>query len=169
MQRLAQAVGKKENDSTSPEGAQNMFLTTANIHFIFGTYHRTPSIQPDMESALHACLAGIIHELGGESLCINGMPDHVHLLVRMPGTQPIAGVARLIKTNSSQWVRDRWPRHKAFAWQPGYGAFRVSESNLQAICDYIANQRLHHASESFQQELEAFLTSNHIVLDERYL
>jgi putative transposase len=60
---------------------------TANnvlVHFIFSTHNRKPSIDPEIESDLHAYLGGIIRKIGGVGLCINGMPDHVHLLVRMP-------------------------------------------------------------------------------------
>jgi hypothetical protein len=65
------------------------------------------------------------------------MEDHVHLLVRMPSTQSVADVARLIKANSSRWVHKRWPQVKGFGWQTGYGAFSVSESGQNAVREYI--------------------------------
>jgi REP element-mobilizing transposase RayT len=109
------------------------------------------------------------NELGGVALCINGMSDHVHLLVRMPSTQSVADVARLVKTNSSRWVHERWPQFKTFAWQAGYGAFSVSESGQDAAREYILHQHEHHAKRSFKEELVVFLRKNHIAVDERYL
>ena len=143
--------------------------TNVLIHFIFSTHHRAPLIKPEMESDLHAYLGGIMRELGGVALCINGMPDHVHLLVRMPSTHALADVARLLKTNSSRWVHERWPQFKDFAWQTGYGAFSVSKSGLEAVRQYITRQQLHHERRSFQEEFTAFLKKNHITLDEKYL
>jgi REP element-mobilizing transposase RayT len=54
---------------------------------------------------------------------VNGMADHVHLLVWLPPTGAIAEALRVLKANSSRWVRDT-RGHRAFAWLAGYGAFR---------------------------------------------
>jgi len=145
--------------------------TTTNvlIHFIFSTHHRVPLINPEMQSDLHAYLGGIIREIGGVALCINGMADHVHILVRMPSTHSIADVARLVKTNSSRWVHERWPQFKNFEWQAGYGAFSVSESGIDVVRAYILYQQQHHASRSFEEEFVVFLKKNHIAVDEKHL
>ncbi len=143
--------------------------TNVLIHFIFGTCSRAPLIKPEMQAALHAYLGGIIRELGGVALSINGMPDHVHLLVRMPSTCSVAEVARLVKTNSSRWVHERWPEFKHFGWQRGYGAFSVSESGVDVVRQYILQQQQHHTKRSFREEFVAFLQRNHIVVDEKYL
>jgi REP element-mobilizing transposase RayT len=71
--------------------------TNVLVHFIFSTRHRAPQISPEVEGDLHAYLGGIIRELGGVAVCINGMSDHVHLLVRMPSTHFVADLARLVK------------------------------------------------------------------------
>jgi len=143
--------------------------TNVLVHFIFSTHHRAPLINSEMQSDLHAYLGGIIREIGGVALCINGIADHVHLLVRMPSTHSVADVARLVKTNSSRWVHERWPQFKSFAWQAGYGAFSVSESGVDAVRVYIQEQQQHHAKRSFQEEFVVFLKKNHVDVDEKYL
>jgi REP-associated tyrosine transposase len=143
--------------------------TNVLVHFIFSTRHRALLITKEVEADLHAYLGGIMRELGGVALCINGMPDHVHLLIRMPSTHSVAEVARVVKTNSSRWLHERWPQCKAFAWQPGYGAFSVSESGQDDVREYILRQHEHHAKRSFEDEFVAFLKKNHIVVDEKYL
>ena len=143
--------------------------TNILVHFIFSTHNRRQSIRPELESDLHAYLGGIIREIGGVALCINGMPDHVHLLIRMPATHSVADVARLVKTNSSRWLHERWPHFKTFAWQTGYGAFSVSESGQHDVREYILHQQDHHQKRSFKEEIVAFLKKNHITVDERYL
>jgi REP element-mobilizing transposase RayT len=156
----------------SPEGAQETMPHTATnllVHFIFSTKQRCALIKPDFEEDLHAYLGGIIRQIGGTALCVNGTQDHVHLLIRVPANQSVADVARLIKTNSSRWVHGRWPEQHRFGWQTGYGAFTVSESGVEAVRDYISNQREHHTIRSFQEEFLAFLKKNKITVDEQYL
>jgi REP-associated tyrosine transposase len=143
--------------------------TNVLVHFIFSTRHRAPQISPEVEGDLHAYLGGIIRELGGVAVCINGMNDHVHLLVRMPSTHSVADLARLVKTNSSRWVHERWPQRKSFGWQTGYGAFSVSESGQNAVREYILHQQQHHARRSFKEEFVVFLQKNHIAIDGEHL
>jgi len=143
--------------------------TNLLVHFIFSTKERAPHISSEIETDLHAYLGGIIRELGGVALSINGTPGHVHILVRVPATHSIANVACVIKTNSSRWVHERWPERRDFAWQTGYGAFSVSESGMDAVRDYISHQQEHHEKRSFQEEFLSFLRKNKIAIDERYL
>ena len=137
------------------------------IHLIFSTKSRQPLITPEMCSDLFAYLGGIVRELRGTALIINGTADHVHMLIRIRPAQSVAEVARIVKTNSSRWAHEKW--HSPFAWQTGYGAFSVSESNVPEVSRYIANQPEHHRKRSFQQEFVAFLKKNKIAYDERYI
>jgi putative transposase len=158
-------------ERAAPKGHKKMPHTCTHllVHFIFSTKQRLPLIKPEIEADLHAYLGGIIREVGGTALCINGTSDHVHVLTRIPASHSVADVARLIKTNSSRWVHERWPERRAFAWQTGYGAFSVSESGLDPVRDYISHQQEHHQKRSFQDEFREFLKRNKIVVDERYL
>ena len=143
--------------------------TNLLVHLIFSTKARALLITSAIESDLHAYLGGIIREIGGAALSINGTSDHVHLLVRLPADESVADVARVIKTNSSRWIHERWPERREFAWQTGYGAFTVSESSVSRVRRYIASQPEHHKRRSFREEFLAFLQKNGISVDERYL
>jgi REP-associated tyrosine transposase len=136
------------------------------VHLIFSTKQRMPLITPEIRSDLFAYLGGIVRELHATALIINGACDHVHMLVRIRPAHSIAEIARVIKTNSSKWMHDKG--HK-FAWQSGYGAFSVSESNIPAVTRYIATQNEHHKKRSFQEEFVAFLKKNNVAYDERYI
>jgi len=140
----------------APAGRKNLAHTTGNvvIHLIFSTKGRQPPIIPEMRSDLFAYLGGIVREFRGTALIINGTNDHVHLLIRIRPAQAVAEVARVVKTNSSRWAHEKW--HAQFAWQTGYGAFSVSESNVPEVSRYIAKQPEHHRKRSFQQEFVAF-------------
>jgi putative transposase len=137
------------------------------IHLIFSTKGRETLITPEIRNDLFAYLGGIIREMHGTALIINGTGDHVHMLIRIRPVQSAAEVARVVKTNSSRWVREKW--NARFAWQTGYGAFSVSESNVPTVSRYIATQEEHHKKLTFQQEYVAFLKRNKIAYDERYI
>jgi len=75
------------------------------VHLIFSTKLRKPLIDPDIRSELFAYLGGIVRELRGTALIVNGTCDHVHMLIRIRPAQSVAEIARIIKTNSSVWIR----------------------------------------------------------------
>jgi REP element-mobilizing transposase RayT len=137
------------------------------VHLIFSTKGRRPLISPEIRDDLFAYLGGIIREMRGTALIINGAADHVHMLIRIRPAQAAAEIARVAKSNSSRWVREKW--NMQFAWQTGYGAFSVSESNVPAVSRYIAVQEEHHKKRTFQEEYVAFLKKNNIQYDERYV
>ena len=103
----------------------------------------------------------------GTAIIINGTADHVHMLVRVRPVHSSAEIARVVKTNSSKWVREKWCPE--FAWQTGYGVFSVSESNVRAATKYIAEQEEHHKKQSFQEEFLEFLLKNNVEYDEKYI
>jgi REP element-mobilizing transposase RayT len=129
-----------------------MSQTCGNVvlHLIFSTKKRQPLITTEIGADLCAYLGGIVRQMRGTAIIINGTPDHVHVLVRIPPVHSPAEIARVIKTNSSRWIHQKW-RIK-FAWQAGYGVFRVSESNVGAVTEYIASQAAHHRKRSFQED-----------------
>ncbi len=137
------------------------------LHLIFSTKGRRPLITPEISADLFAYLGGIVREMRGTALIVNGTADHVHMLIRIRPVQAAAEIARVVKTNSSRWVREKWSIR--FAWQTGYSAFSVSESNVPAVSRYIATQEEHHKKLTFQEEYIAFLKKHKIAYDERYI
>ena len=146
-----------------------MAQTCGNIvvHIIFSTKGRVPLITPEIRTDLLAYLGGIIRELRGTALIINGTGDHVHVLARIRPIHSPAEIARVIKTNSSRWAHQK--RRAKFVWHAGYGVFSVSESNVASVTRYIADQEAHHRKRSFQEEFVAFLKKNKVAYDERYI
>ncbi len=130
-----------------------MSHTSGNIllHMIFSTQGRRPLIKPEFCDDLFAYLGGIIREMQGTALIINGAADHVHMLVRVRPSHSAAEIARVVKANSSRWVREEW--NAEFAWQTGYGVFSVSESNVVAVTKYIADRKTITGSIRFTRSL----------------
>jgi putative transposase len=137
------------------------------VHLIFGTKGRRPLITPEIRNDLFAYLGGIVREMHGAALIVNGTADHVHMLVRIRPVHAAAEIARVLKSNSSRWVREKFSVQ--FAWQTGYGVFSVSESNVPTVVRYITAQEEHHRKRTFQEEYVAFLKRNKISYDERYI
>jgi len=161
-------VGNSEGRSPG-RGERRLSHTSGNIllHLIFSTRGRRPLIKPDFRADLFAYLGGIVREILATALIINGTADHVHMLLRIRPAQSAAEIVRVVKANSSKWLRAKWSSD--FAWQTGYGVFSVSESNVTAVKKYIAEQEEHHKKHSFQEEFLAFLKKNHVEYDERYI
>jgi REP element-mobilizing transposase RayT len=139
------------------------------VHIVFGTKDRTPIIVPTIKTELHAYLGGIIREEGCKAISINGTEDHVHILVTLGPTKAMSDLMRVVKSNSSRWVHEKWPERAGFGWQQGYGAFSVSRSAMQDVEGYIARQEEHHRKISFEQEFIMLLKKHDIAYDENYL
>ena len=143
--------------------------TSLLIHVIFSTSGRAPLLTGEMRPEVHAYLGGILRELDAIPIAIGGTADHLHLLTRLPADLAISDCLRIVKANSSRWVKVRWPQRRHFAWQGGYGAFSVSESSRAAVIRYIRDQAQHHRRTSFQDEFLTLLKKHRVEFDERYL
>ncbi len=91
------------------------------------------------------------------------------MLISLPADISVAECLRVVKTNSSRWVHERFPHHRSFAWQTGYGAFSVSASNERQVIKYIQDQERHHRRMTFEEEFIALLRKHGIAFDERFL
>jgi REP element-mobilizing transposase RayT len=111
-------------------------------------------------------MGGILRDLRCTLLSINGMPDHVHLLVRYRADLSHSEMLRHIKGRSSKWINETFPQLGHFAWQEGYGGFTVSKSAAQAVEAYIVRQMEHHARQDFKSEFLDLLRRHGIEFDE---
>jgi putative transposase len=143
--------------------------TNLLTHIIFSTKDRVPYLLEERRHDVFAYMGGIVRDLKGAAINVNGVQDHVHVLVRLPSFLPLAKAVEVVKTNSSRWVHEKRVLHQTFAWQTGYAAFSLSESQIDSVSTYITNQQEHHRRVNFQEELIAFLKRAHIQYDERYV
>jgi len=118
---------------------------------------------------MHEFLATMLRTQDCETLIVNGVEDHVHALFALSRTHAIASVVKEIKRTSSGWIKEVSPKLAKFHWQGGYGAFSVSQSNLEEVIRYIENQEEHHKRVTFQDEFRALLKPYDIEYDERYV
>lgn len=144
-------------------------LASILVHLVFSTKGRRLLIHPKVAPELYSYIAGIARQYDSIVYKIGGIEDHIHLLIALPRTLPLSKVVEEIKKSSSKWMKDRGEDYQDFAWQNGYGAFSIGQSNVDALCAYIQNQREHHQRISFQDEFRQFLKKYQIAFDEKYL
>ena len=106
-------------------------------------------------------IAGHLHEYAQEKgiylkIC-HVHDDHAHALIDLPEDLAIKEAAKLFKGESSHWINENRVIAMPFHWQTGYGAFSVSQSRLNTVCRYIANQDEHHRRKTFEEEIREFV------------
>ena len=92
-----------------------------------------------------------------KALAIDGVADHVHILLSQPATMSVAKAMQLLKGNSSKWIHETFPKLRSFAWQEGYAAFSIGVSGIEETRAYIRNQEEHHRARTYREEVIAFL------------
>ena len=145
-------------------------LSAVYIHLVFSSKERRPSLRDKaLRESLHAYLGSISKQLEYPPLKVGGVEDHVHLLCRFARTITQAEWVKELKRVCNAWLKDQGHDHFDFQWQGGYADFSVSQSNLEQVTRYIAEQEEHHKKISFQDELRALLRRHNLEWDERYV
>jgi REP element-mobilizing transposase RayT len=114
-------------------------------------------------------MSGVLSNLKCIPIQIGGVEDHVHLLFALSSTYDHSSIVRILKANSSTWIKREYPRLQEFQWQSGYGNFSVSHIELQRTVEYIRTQEQHHRRITFKDELRGILTERGLSFDEERL
>jgi putative transposase len=145
-------------------------LANVLLHVVFSTKNRAPFLQdPAFRQELNGYMVGTLQRIECPSLIVRTVEDHLHCLLQLSRTLSIAKLIEAMKVDSSAWIKRKSPDLADFYWQSGNGAFSVSQSNVEQVKSYIANQEEHHRRISFQDELRALLRRHEIEFDERYV
>ena len=138
------------------------------VHAVFSTKDRRPFLHSeDIRKEIYAYAAGILKNLKCHPIKIGGMEDHVHILLSLSKNIAFADLIGRVKGSSSKRLTEKGILE--FAWQNGYGAFSVSESNVEVVTAYISDQAEHHRIYSYQEEVRELLKRHRVAFDERYL
>jgi len=143
-----------------------MSYTNLLYHIVYATKERAPLITNTLGPRLHEYLGGTVRGLGGTALEINGTNDHVHILSKLRPTISVSDFLSKLKSGSSGFAKRQTAVR--FGWQARYGAFTVSESQVERVRKYIRNQKEHHRKQSFEEEFRALLRAHHIDFDEAH-
>lgn len=143
--------------------------TQLYFHIVFAVKGRSNYISEQWKDELYKYISGIIANKDQKLMIVNGMPNHIHLLI---GTKPncnLSDLIRDIKANSSKWINEKKFTNFHFEWQTGFGAFTVSQSVVPNVIEYIKNQEEHHRKKTFKEEYVEFLKAYQIDFKDEYL
>ncbi len=143
--------------------------TQIHLHLIFAVQNRRSLIQNSWEGRLYEYITGIVQQHNHKMIIINGMPDHLHIVIGMRPTQSLSDLMQDIKGSSSKWINDNRLVAGKFQWQESYGAFSYGKSQLPKLIEYVKNQKEHHKKKTFVEEYKEFLTAFEVEYDERYI
>lgn len=147
-----------------------MSYTNLIYHIVIRTKNSQPTIDVSHERDLYAYIYGFAKAKSCILYRINGMPDHVHILISISPVIAISDFMRDLKTMTSKFLkqaRDRFPLFQG--WEREYYASSVSLTDKEKVRQYIINQKEHHKRVNFHEELVRLCRESGINIDERYL
>jgi len=144
-------------------------FTQLYVHIVFAVKYRERLLTKEIRDELFKYIAGIITNRKHKVIIINGMADHIHILIGLNPNDKISDLVACIKRESSSFMNDKNYFRGKFHWQDGYGAFSYSRSQLDDVYKYILNQEAHHKKQTFREEYVELLKRFEIQFDEKYL
>ncbi len=127
-------------------------------HIVWRTKHSCKTIAAEHERDLYAYIMGMCRAKQCHLYRINSMPDHIHICVEIHPTISVSDFVRLIKQETSKWMKERRDWYRGFdGWGNGYAAFTYSAKERKAVIDYIKNQKEHHKVKTFREEYNEWL------------
>ncbi len=133
------------------------------VHCAFSTKERANLIADPKR--LWQYVGGIARQKNIPSLAAGGTANHLHLLISLSPTITLAKAVQELKGNTSRWLNET----SRFAWQEGYSAFSVSQSQRTPVVNYVDHQTEHHAKWSVEQEFLTLLKKSRIPYDSRFV
>ena len=137
-------------------------------HIVFRTANSERTLPLAQSESLYSYIWGIIKNHNTHLYRINGVEDHLHLLIDLPPTVTLANLLRDIKASSSLWLKQNaaFPQFKG--WAEGYAALTYAWRDKEMIVDYIKKQREHHKQVSFLDEYRALLEEHGVKINEQF-
>lgn len=123
-------------------------------HLIWATPRREPMISPEIETPLHQYLSAKAQEIGCAVYAVNGMADHIHMVVSISPTCSVADTVKQLKGGSSHHVNTFLRPAGQFAWQTGYGSLTLGERQLSIAVAYVEKQKEHHRQNATNKWME---------------
>ena len=143
--------------------------TQIYIQVVFAVQGRQCLIQPEHKEEIYKYITGIVTNQGQKMLAVNGVADHIHLLVGMKPSIALSDLVREIKSSSSSFINGKHWIGGKFHWQEGFGAFSYGHSQLSDVIQYIHNQEAHHRKDTFKNEYLTLLRKFDIAFDDKYV
>src|SRR5437879_13781982 len=112
-------------------------------HFAWATHSREPLIDRVWRSQLLEIINEEVKTRGGWPIRHNAMPDHAHLLCRLPPTVEIAESIGQVKGATSFRVNKDTRPHFNLRWQDGYGVLTLPAQEIPQVDGYVLRPEHH--------------------------
>ena len=137
-------------------------------HIVFRTKNSQKTLNIENSEELYKYIWGIIKNKKCVLYRINGIEDHIHILSDLHPSIALSDYVRDIKTATSIWLKEFGKFPKFEGWSDGYSAFTYAYRDKEMIVNYIKNQREHHKTITFEEELKKLLIEHGIAINEKF-
>ena len=144
-------------------------FTQMYVQLVFAVKKREALLHKNIRNRVFEYMSGIITGMKHKSIIVNGVSNHVHILIGLHPSKSVSETVHTIKRSSSLFINKEKLCTGKFAWQEGYGSFTYGGSQLESVYNYILNQEKHHEKISFREEYIQFLEKYQVEHDERFL
>ena len=146
-----------------------MSAVSSMYHVVINTYRRQMTIPDETSEQLYRYIWSIIKSRGCRLYRINGIGNHIHMLIELAPTIALSDLVRDIKQGSSKWAKQQVYFPQFSGWGKEYGAFSCSSRDRETIMNYIINQREHHKVKTFEDEYKYMVEMSGIEWNEHRL
>jgi putative transposase len=126
-------------------------------HLVWETLDREPMLDKRAAAKASSFLSEYSLEKGIYMKINYFNAEHTHALIDLPTRYSVEDVIKLFKGGSSHWINHQKLIKGRFAWGVGYGAFSVSQSDVERVARYIAKQEEHHRKRTWTEEYQLFV------------
>ena len=127
------------------------------LHLIWETLRREPMLDKRAAAKASLNLSEYARQKGIYMKINFFNADHTRALIDLPTNLTIEQTVQLLKGSSSHWINEQRMLRGRFAWGRGYGAFSVSQSDVERVAKYIASQEEHHRKKTLNEEYQVFV------------
>lgn len=111
---------------------------------VFSTKNRDKVLVKDRREALYKYIRGIIKNNKCHLYRLNGVEDHLHMVIHLHPTVALSTLVKDIKIASAIYCKSQNLFPDFTGWQAGYGAFTYSFKEKDKLIEYVKNQEEHH-------------------------
>ena len=136
---------------------------------VFSTKERKPVLLKENRPLLFRYIYGVLRNKNCHLYRINGIEDHIHIIISLHPCVSLSSLVKDIKISSSLFLKENNLFPDFSGWQEGYGAFTYSYGEVNKLIEYVKNQEEHHKNITFREEFIAMLNEHQITFDPKYL
>lgn len=141
-----------------------MSTVKAIYHIVINTRSRKMTITEENKRELYKYIFGIINRFNCRLLRMNGIANHIHILLQLHPTVALSDLMHEVKRSSSIWLKEKHDLFPFFdGWGKEYAAFTCSYKDQNTIIDYIKGQEVHHKVYTYEDEIKTLAIENDCV------